>query len=90
LKPASLQIERFDARDRIILSPAIRRAGRATHEQAVQHGEKHGPLHRELVAPRCGEIGDDGTATGLFPQPFEHQRRSDPANCDLRRIVRAP
>jgi hypothetical protein len=51
-----VQIQRFDVRDRIILTPAIRRPVRTTHEQAVQNGEKHGALHRELVAARCGEI----------------------------------
>jgi hypothetical protein len=83
-----VQIQRFDVRDRIILTPAIRRPVRTTHEQAVQNGEKHGALHRELVAARCGEIGDDSPASGFLLQPLEHRRRPDSPNGDLRRLVR--
>jgi hypothetical protein len=54
-----VQIERLSARDRIILTPAIRRTVRAIHEQMVQHGEKCGP--------HFDEIGEDGTETGLLP-----------------------
>ena len=45
-------------------------------EQAVQDGEEHRALQRELMPPRAGEIGDHVAAAGLFPQPLEHQHTS--------------
>ena len=62
-----VQIEPLDAGDRIVLAPAIRGPIGAAHEQAVQYGEQHRPLQRELVPPRPGEFGNHRAAAGLLP-----------------------
>ena len=83
-----MQIEPVDARDGVILAPAIGGAVGAAHEQPMQHGEEDGALQRELVPALAGEIGDDRPAAGLLPQPLEHQRWPDATDRDLdRRII---
>ena len=83
-----MKIEPLHAGNPIVLTPAIRGAVGAAHEQAVQYCEEHCALQRELVPSRSGEIGNHGAAAGLFPQPLEHQRRPNPAHRNLdRRII---
>jgi hypothetical protein len=83
-----MKIELLHAGDHVVLTPAIRGAVGAAHEQAVQYGEEHRALQRELVPPRSGEIANHRAAAGLFPQPLEYQRRPDPADRNLdRRII---
>jgi len=72
-----MQIKFLDAGNGVILTPAIRGAIGAAHEQPVQYGEEHSPLQRKFVSARPGEVGDHGAAAGLFPQSLEYQPRSN-------------
>ena len=71
-----MKIEPLHAGEHVVLTPAIRGTVGAAHEQAVQDGEEHRALQRELMPPRAGEIGNHVAAAGLFPQPLEHQHTS--------------
>ena len=83
-----VQIEPFDAGDGVILAPAIRGAVGAAHEQPVQHGEEHRALQCKAVLASARQLRDHRAATGLLPQPLEHQRRPDAADRNLdRRII---
>jgi len=37
----------------------------------VQHGEEHGPLHREREAPLAEQVANDLVAAGLPPEALE-------------------
>src|SRR5450830_1224250 len=72
-----MQVEPLDAVDPVILSPPIGRPVRSTGEQAMQHGEEDGTFERKPMLALPGELLDDGPASGLLPQPFEHQGGPD-------------
>ena len=60
---------------------------RARHHEAMQHGQKHGALDRELEPAPSQELLDHGAATALLPQPLEQQRRADAPTHDIRRTA---
>src|ERR1035437_6000630 len=72
-----MQVEPLDAVDPVILSPPIGRPVRTTGAQAMQHGEEDGAFERKPMLALPGELLDDGPASGLLPQPFEHQGGPD-------------
>src|SRR5271165_2837490 len=74
-----MQIELLDALDPVVLPPSVRRAIGAARKQAMQNGEEHRALQREIMMARAGQVLDDFAATRLLPQSFERQRRSDPS-----------
>ena len=72
-----MQIEPLDAFDPVVLPPTVGRAIGAARKQAMQNGEEHGALQREVMMTCAGEVLDDFPAACLLPQSFERQRRSD-------------
>ena len=82
-----MQVEALDALDPVILPPAVRRPIRAAGEQAVQNGEEHRALQREIMLAGAGEVFDDFPAAGLLPQSFERQRRPDAPRRTRRRLA---
>jgi hypothetical protein len=82
-----MQIEPLDAREGVILAPAIGGAVGAALEQPVQHGEQHCALQPKAMLALARQLGDHRAAAGLLPQPFEHQPRPDPADRNLERGI---
>jgi len=82
-----MQIEPLDALDPIVVPPAVRRAIGAARKQAMQNGEKHGTLQREILMARAGEVLDDFPAACLPSQSFERQRRADASRRTRRRLA---
>jgi hypothetical protein len=54
-----MQIKPGDARDGVILAPAVRGAVGAAHEQTVQHGEEHSALQRKAALALAHHYGED-------------------------------
>ena len=82
-----MQIEALDALDPVIQPPAIRRPVGAARKQAMQNGEEHRALQREIMMARAGQVLDDFPAARLLPQSFERQRRSDASRRTRRRLA---
>src|ERR1035441_2988254 len=72
-----MHVEPLDAIDPVVLPPPIGRPIRSTGEQAMQHGEEDGTFERKPMLALTGELLDNGPASGLLPQPFEHEGGSD-------------
>jgi hypothetical protein len=43
----------------------------------MQHGEEDGAFERKPILSFTGELLDNAPASGLLPQPFEHESRPD-------------
>ena len=79
-----MKIEPLHAGEHVVLTPAIRGTVGAAHEQAVQDGEEHRALQRELMPPRAGE------SAITLRQPVSSHSRSNtstpaPARCSAPR-----
>src|SRR5450830_1203896 len=72
-----MQVEPLDAVDPVVLSPPIGRPVRSTSEQAMQYGEEDGAFECKPMLALTGDLLDDGPASGLLPQPFEHEGGPD-------------
>ena len=72
-----MQIEALDAPDPVIQPPPIRRPVGAARKQAMQNGEEHRALQREIMMARAGQSLNHSPAARLLPQSFERQRRPD-------------
>src|SRR5487761_2413821 len=68
-----MQVEPLDAIDPVVLPPPIGRPVRSTGEQAMQHGEEDGAFERKPMLALTSELFDDSPASGLLPQPLEHE-----------------
>lgn len=68
-----MQIEALDAVEPVILPPPVRGAIRTATEKAVQNGEEHRPLQREIMMVRTAEVLDDFPAACLLPQSVEDE-----------------
>src|SRR5665811_1515821 len=72
-----MQVEPLDAIDPVGLPPPIGRPVRSTGEQAMQYGEEDSAFERKPILSFTGELLDNAPASGLLPQPFEHESRPD-------------
>ncbi len=72
-----MQVEPLDAVDPVVLPPSIGCPIRSAGEQAMQHGEEDGAFERKPVLALTGELLDNAPASGLLPQPLEHQSGPD-------------
>ena len=72
-----VQIEITDAVDAIVVAPVLTGTIGARHHEAMQHGQEHRALDRELETASGHKPLDHGAATALLPQPLEQQRRAD-------------
>ena len=82
-----MQIEPLDALDPVVLPPAVRRSIGAARKQAMQNGEEHRALQREIMLARAGQALDD------FPQPVSSHNRSNTSAGPMRRaelVVTSP
>ena len=82
-----VQIEITDAVDAIVVAPVLTATIGARHHEAMQHGQEHRALDRELETASGHKPLDHGAATALLPQPLEQQRRADPPARRVRSAV---
>ena len=82
-----VEMQIVDAVDAVVVAPMLAGAVRARHHEAVQHGQEHRALDRELEAASEQQTLHHGAATAVLPQPLEQQWRADAPARDVGRAA---
>jgi hypothetical protein len=93
-----MQFQLVDAVGAVIVAPIFASAIRARHHEAVQHGQEHRALDRELKPAPDQQFLNHGAAAAVAPQPLEQHGGANapashvrhPAALDQRQNHRTP
>lgn len=79
-----MQFQIVAAVNAVIVAPILASAIRARNHEAVQHGQEHRALDRELEPPPDQEFLHHGAAAAFAPQPLEQQGGPDAPTLHVR------